>query len=274
MPAFQLLLDAEKEGILTPETTLLVPSSGNTLVNIAYFKPAFHFKKVVGILEKNVSSGKKAQALLPGAGIEYPAKEGQSTIERAYELQEEGGGVVLDQYKRKGSVTGHRYTMNSIARDMKERKEPPSFLCAAAGTCSTLVAGEYLKENFPKLQVIGVGCSSEEEKVPGARPLSTIERDITFPWRKAVAPFDLVLCDKHSSFARSRDFIRQTRKPVGPSSGLAVEGFLRKFRELYENRELEQFANSNGKYVVVFVFMDAFPAYGPDYIKVLGENNW
>jgi cysteine synthase len=278
MPAFKILLEERDEGRLVPGTPLWVPSSGNTAVNVAYFADAVGAGKVTGVINPGVPLGKQIQLRLPGAGIEE-RKAGQTTIERAYELQKEHGGLVIDQYKHWGSVRGHKWTMHHIIREMRRLKKKLSFLYAAAGTCSTLVAGDYLREEFPNLQVGGVACV-EGQDIPGVRPISTIDRDITFPWRKAIAPcnftphdstlYDLTLCDTYSAFAMSRELIKRGR-PVGPSGGAVVEGFFRWFRRLHEAGELEQFINADGEYVVIFIFMDGYFMYAQEYTDVLGD---
>jgi cysteine synthase len=223
------------------------------------------------VVERSVPIDKQAQFFLAGAEIEY-LKDGQTTIERAYELQKEHGGLVIDQYKHPGSVHGHKWTMDHIAREMKSKKirKDPTFFCAGAGTCSTLVAGyEYLKRNhFPRLQVVGVAVSADEQ-VPGCRTLKAIERDITFDWKKAITPYDLVFCGRKAAFQRSADLIKEGI-PAGPSSGLVIEGFLQRFRELYDRGELAHYMNKKHEYVVVVMFMDGSQVYMPEYRQVLG----
>lgn len=268
IPAFKISLEEEKAGRLKPGMPVYVPSSGSTVLNVAYQRSAFGTDEVVAVLERSVAFSKKMQILLPGASIEYP-KEGQNAIDRAYELQKKQGGLVIDQYKHGGSVRGHEWTMDHIRREMKRLRQGVSFFCAGAGTCSTLVAAyEYLKPHYRNLQVVGVACNPGE-KVPGCRTLEEIERDITFDWKKAIAPFDMVFCDKKPAFQKSRDLVMSGHLG-GPSSGLAVEGFLQQFRKLYETRKLAQFLNRNHEYVVVFVFMDSSLVYPEQYSKVLG----
>ncbi len=273
IPAFKILLEEWKVGRLKPGMTVYVPSSGNTVLNVAYYASAFAIGKVVAVIDASVPIGKQVQLRLPGAIIEHP-REGQTTIEGAYELQKENGGLVIDQYKHGGSVRGHQWTMNHIALQMRNViKQNPSFLFAGGGTCSTLVAAEqYLKQqHFKRLQVIGVACSSKEEQVPGCRTLETIERDVTFDWKKAIAPDDFVFGDKKPAFEMSRALIKEGI-PAGPSFGLALEGFLRRFRELYDRGVLSNYLNNKNRYAAIGIAMDASPAYGPEYLDVLGPN--
>jgi cysteine synthase len=277
MPVFQILKEELKAGRLTPGITAYIPSSGGAALSAAYYRQAYGIGKIVPVLEKSVPIDKQTQIVLPGDDenvvIEHP-REGQTAIERAYELQKEHGGLVINQYEHPGSVHGHKWTMDHIAREMKSKRinKIPSFFCAGAGTCSTLVAAhQYLKGNhFPNLQVVGVAVSPDQE-VPGCRTLKKIQRDITFDWKKAIAPYEFVFCDRKPAFERSRNLIRKAI-PAGPSSGLALEGFFQFFRQLYEKGQLARHLNHKHRYVVVFMFMDGSQVYMPEYRQVLGIN--
>jgi cysteine synthase len=266
-PVYQLYEDAEWAGRIFPGRRVYFPSSGGAGLMGVYFKDAFGLDEVVIIVDKTTPPGKQAQIIVPGGRIDYPS-DGQTTLERAAQLETEGGGTFINQYRERGSIVGHKRTMNHISIQMRRRGVDLSFFCAAAGTCSTLCAGyEFLKDDFPNIQIVGVGC--EGDQTPGARTLANIERDVRFAWKEAVAPYGLVFCDKTSAFAMSRKIIQRTRKPAGPTCGLAVDGFLKRFRYLSEHGELEQFANRQGRFPVVIAFMDASPAYGDEYMKTL-----
>jgi|GEM_PF-2113301 cysteine synthase len=264
----QLMLDAEKAGRIYPGATAIMASSGNAVVNLGYNSDAWGLERVIAVVNKSISEGKKSQFLIAGCYIAYP-REGQTPIERAIELEKAGVGRFINQYLEVGAILGQKKgPMEHIIREMGRMGKTLSFASIAAGTCATICAAELLKEVYPWMQIIGVGC--EDKIVPGARTLADIERDITFGWRKAIGEEnDLVLCDQYSAFARSAENVEKKGGLFGPTWGLALEGFFRRFRHLSERRELERFINLQGKYVAVIPSMD-MPIVYPEYNVILG----
>ncbi|HUC01345.1 MAG TPA: PLP-dependent lyase/thiolase [Candidatus Paceibacterota bacterium] len=268
-PAVQLCLDAEKEGRIYPGVVAIVPGSGNTAVNFAYSKDAFGIKKVIAVMNSSVPDGKKAQLLVPGAEIEYP-RPGQTTLERAAELEREGVGVFINQYKERGSIKGQNRTMYHLINEMESMDEVPSFFSAAMGTTSMICAAyETLKNAFPKLHIIGGACKDKDNPVPGVRTVTDVERDISFDWKSVIGAHGPVLCSSYDSFAMSRKMILAVRRLFGPSCGTAVQAGLQRFRSLSESGELEEYTNPHGKYILIAPSIDMSLTYGDEYMKVL-----
>jgi cysteine synthase len=268
--AHQLCINAEKEGRIHPGSTVLLPGSGNTGVNIAYGKDAYGLEKVIAIIDPiSVPESKVAQLIMAGAKIAYP-REKQTTLELAQELEDRGLGVFMNQYKEKGGPEGQLRTMNYIISEMESMDEDLSFFaCAAGSTAMLCAAGERLPDAFPNVHIIGGIYEKKEEPVPGARTLEAIKRDISFDWRKVVDPLGLLACDQFSAFNTNRILNSATRRLFGPTCGLALEAGVRRFRYFAERKELEQFINPHGKYPMVVTSMDMSLGYPQEYMKVL-----
>ena len=188
-PATELCFNAEKQGRIYPGVTVIMPSSGNTVLNVIYRRRAWGIAKVVPVLKRSVPLGKKIQLLVPGGDdvrIEYP-REGQSTIERAIELEEEGVGAFVNQYAERASIIGQFPVMDHIICEMESRDEDLCVFGSALGTTSmTCAAYERLNDAFPGMHIIGGVCA--DGPVPGARTLVEVEQDIKFDWKTAVGP--------------------------------------------------------------------------------------
>jgi cysteine synthase len=264
----ELLFAAQAAGRIEPGSILIMAGSGNAVLNAAYSARAVGADGVIAVVSKTIPEGKKTQFLMAGCKLAYP-RDGQTPIERAAELQAMGYGVFINQYEEPAAIDGQKKgPMSHVIREMARMKKSLSFFSAAAGTCATICAAELLKEAYPWMQIIGVGC--EDKIVPGARTLADIQRDIKFDWRKAIGEGnELVLCDQASAFARSRDFVLSEGLLFGPTCGLAVEGLLRRFRALSESKELERYINPDGKYVAVVPSMDMSIVY-EEYNAILG----
>jgi len=268
--AHQLCLNAEKDGRIGPGSTILLPGSGNTGVNIAYGKDAYGAEKVIAIIDSiSVPESKVAQLIMAGASIAYP-RPGQTTLECAQELEDQGFGVFINQYKERGAPEGQLRTMNYIIREMESMGKGLSFFtCAAGSTAMLCAAGERLPDAFPNIHIVGGVYEKKDEPVPGARTREAIVRDISFDWPKVVGPLGLLVCDQFSAFGMNRTLITATRRLVGPTCGLAIESGLRRFRYFSEQGELEQHITSHGTYVMVGISMDMSLGYPDEYMKVL-----
>jgi cysteine synthase len=266
MPAYALLTKAEKEGRVYPGCTVVVPSSGNTVLSVGWDMSAFGIEKVIAVMNEDTPEGKKAQLGFPGVTIEHPRPK-QTTLERAAEIEKETGAAYLRQYEDWASVEGHKPTMRHIITELQDRGRKLDLISVAMGTCSFLQAThDYLLDEFPGLHIIGV--ANDGVNTPGARNLTAIKRDIKFPWEDVLRPSGgPVLCDNISAFARSLWLMRRIGRPVGPTTGLSVEGLFRSFRYLSEQKQL-----GSRKRVAVIVSMDAASSYGPEYAAVLGKD--
>jgi cysteine synthase len=272
-PATELCFSAEKQGRIYPGVTVIVPSSGNTVLNVIYRRRAWGIAKVVPVLKRTVPLGKQVQLLVPGGDdvhIEYP-REGQTTIERAIELEREGIGVFLNQYGDPASIIGQFPVMDHIINEMESRDEDLCAFGSALGTTSmTCAAFERLNDAFPGTHIIGGACM--DGSVPGARTVAELEEGIEFDWKTALGPLGPVLCGQYASFATSRKMVEMTSRVFGPSCGMAVVASTQRFQSLFESGELEKYVhlNRHGKYTVVMPSMDTSLVYADEYAKVLG----
>lgn len=265
MPAYALLKKAEKEGRVYPGCTVVIPSSGNTALSVGWDMSAFGIANTIAVMNEDTPEGKKAQLGFPGVTIQHP-KPGQTTLERAAEIEKETGAAYLRQYEDWASVEGHKPTMRHIITEMQDRGKKPDYMSVAMGTCSLLRAThDYLLDDFPGLHIIGV--ANDGVNTPGARNLNAIKRDIKFPWEEVVKPYGPILCDNVTAFARSLWLMRKIGRPVGPTTGLSIEGLFRRYRYLSEQKQI-----GKGKRVAIIVSMDAAPSYGPQYSAVLGKD--
>ena len=154
--ALAMVEEAEKDGRLTPGTTLIEPSSGNTGIGLALVcrMKGYHLKVV---LASNVSIERRQLLESWGAEIiESPGAEGSNgAVRRARALAaDHPEWVFLYQYANPANPRAHyEGTGPEIWRDCPE----VTHFVAGLGTSGTLLGvGRYLKEQNPEIKIVAI----------------------------------------------------------------------------------------------------------------------
>src|SRR5262245_51216081 len=168
--AKQMILEAERDGILRPGSTIIEPSSGNTGIALAMISRTrgYHLKIV---LPESVSIERRQMLEVFGAEIILsPGEEGSNgAVRRAQALAEEHPEwVFLYQYGNEANPRAHYETTGpEIWKDCPEI----THFVAGLGTSGTLLGvGTFLKEHNPDIKVLAVEPPAGE-LVEGLRSL-------------------------------------------------------------------------------------------------------
>jgi len=278
-PAFGAWLMDEKAGKFDKDRTNIGGTSGNWGTASGLIAPIFDVAGFSAVIEKSVPVGKQHHLGLSGAGIIY-SPDGVSPSDYVYELadKEPDKYHLIDQYVHPGSVIGHKWTMDHIARELVRAGDTPTMFGAVTGTCSTIMAaGRYLRdEKFPGLKIFGVASMSEEEKIPGSRSLVGLgklrklkgcfryEEVIDYPLRDG-KPVLVASVPRKEVYALNADFYQQYNRSYGPTSVLLEAGYYRVLRDHWEQHgNLGALMNENGCIVMVSYFMDMHLPYSDD----------
>ena len=213
-----MIEDAEREGRLTPGTTILEPTSGNTGVSIALVAKLKGYKVKV-VMPDNVSV--ERTALLRAFGAEIVFSEGlkgtNGSIEQAQELAAADPSLVmLYQYGNDANPRAHyEGTGPEILRDLPE----VDVFVAGLGTGGTLTGtGRYLKERKPSVKVIAA-APHPGDLVQGLRSLD--DGFIPPVFDETVLDGRIVV-DSSSSFAATKELLDKEGLFAGISSGAVL----------------------------------------------------
>ncbi|HRJ74123.1 MAG TPA: cysteine synthase A [Terrimicrobiaceae bacterium] len=152
-----MIAAAEKDGRLSPGTTIIEPTSGNTGIALAFVAAAKGYKLILTMPE-SMSLERRTLLALLGAQLELtPAAEGmKGAIARAEQLQaEHPGSWIPQQFNNPANPEIHRLTTaEEIWRDSDGRAD---ILVSAVGTGGTITGvSEVLKSRKPDFRAIAV----------------------------------------------------------------------------------------------------------------------
>jgi cysteine synthase A len=221
------LIDAAEEaGLLTPESIIVEPTSGNTGIALAFTAAARGYGCVIIMPE---SASQERMLMMRALGAELiltPAESGMDgAIAKAEALVAADPRYYMPhQFTNPANPEIHRRTTAlEIWRDTDGEVD---FLVAGIGTGGTITgAGEGLKALNPSLQVIAVEPTespvlSGGEK--GPHPIMGIGAGFVPAILNSEIYDEIIQVSGDDSFKTARDLASKEGLPVGISSGAAV----------------------------------------------------
>jgi cysteine synthase A len=152
-----MIATAEREGILTPKTTIIEPTSGNTGIALAFVAAARGYRLILTMPETMSVERRTLLALLGAKLVLTPGAEGmKGAIKKAEELHRETpGSWIPQQFNNPANPEIHRQTTaEEIWADTDGRADA---LVSAVGTGGTISGvSEVLKSRKPGFQAIAV----------------------------------------------------------------------------------------------------------------------
>jgi cysteine synthase A len=152
-----MIEEAERKGLLTPETTIIEPTSGNTGIALAFVAAAKGYKLVLTMPETMSLERRTLLAMLGAKLVLTPGTEGmKGAIARAEQLAKETANAwIPQQFENESNPEIHRRTTAEEIWEDTEGKV--DILVAAVGTGGTLTGCyEVIKPRKPSFQAIAV----------------------------------------------------------------------------------------------------------------------
>lgn len=167
-PALSMIQQAEARGEIKPGDTLIEATSGNTGIALA-MAAAIKGYRLILIMPEHMSLERRAVMTAFGAEIVLVSKAAsmEGARDLALQMQAEGKGRVLDQFANPDNPRAHYLgTGPEIWRDTQGRL---THFVSSMGTTGTIMGtSQYLKEQNPAIQIIGVQ-PTEGSSIPGIR---------------------------------------------------------------------------------------------------------
>src|SRR5512137_1179585 len=148
---------AERDGVLTPRTTIIEPTSGNTGIALAFVAAAKGYKLVLTMPESMSLERRTLLALLGAKLVLTPAPEGmKGAIRRAEELRKEiPDSWIPQQFDNPANPEIHRQT--TAEEIWKDTDGKADILVSAVGTGGTITGvSEVIKSRNKTFRAIAV----------------------------------------------------------------------------------------------------------------------
>ncbi|OYQ38370.1 cysteine synthase A [Flavobacterium cyanobacteriorum] len=176
--ALAMIEDAEAKGLLTPDSIIIEPTSGNTGIGLAFVAAVKGYKLIL-VMPESMSVERRKLMSIYGAEFELtPREKGmRGAIERAAELVGETPGAWSPrQFDNQANVEVHkRTTAQEILADFPGGID---YIITGVGTGGHITGvAAVLKEKFPALKVFAVEPELSpvlSGGTPGLHPLQGI----------------------------------------------------------------------------------------------------
>ncbi|HSP56267.1 MAG TPA: cysteine synthase family protein [Dehalococcoidia bacterium] len=266
--AIYMVNDAERRGLLTPDRTILEPTSGNTGISLAMVARAKGYS-LLCVLPDNVTPEREALLRAFGANVVY-AKNATSTNDAIYKAQqmlaEEPDIYYMPyQYGNENNPRAHYETTGpEIARDIGR----VDAFVAGLGTGGTLTGtGRFLKEHNPDVKVVAA-VPHPGDLVQGLRAL---EEGFIPPVLDESVLDGRIVVDSRTSFAMTKELMEKEAIFAGISAGAVIRVALKVAERLDEGNVVALLADGGWKYLSTSLWsMD----WGQPHAEVQGKIWW
>lgn len=249
--AYNMILQAEKAGLLQPGDTIIEPTSGNTGIGLAMNAAAKGYKAIL-IMPDNMSL--ERINLLKAYGAEVvltPAAERMpGAISKALELQAMiPRSFIPQQFENKANPDIHRQTTAlEILQQMEGRLDA---FVATSGTGGTITGtGEVLRERLPNILIYVVepkGSPVLSGGVPGPHKLVGTSPGFIPAILNTKIYDEIVQVSDEDALQTTRDLAQREGILVGPSAGASVWTAIQLAHKLGAGRRILCIAPDNGE---------------------------
>lgn len=225
-PALRIIEDAERDGRLTREKTLIDSTSGNTGIAYAMICAAKGYRCEL-VMPANVSDERKRIVTAYGAKVTFtdPFEGSDGAIRYVHEVAERNPDryFYADQYNNPSNWKAHYDTTGPEI--WRQTDGAVTYFVAGVGTSGTIMGtGMRLRRMRPDMRIIGVQPDDAFNGLEGLKHMET-----------AIVPgiYDETLLDEtlfvstEQGFRAARELARREGLFVGPSGGAALYGALK-----------------------------------------------
>lgn len=248
-PALSMIQEAEQSGKISPGDSLIEATSGNTGIALAMVAAIKGYRMTL-IMPNNSTAERKAALTAYGARLILVSKEEgmEGARDLALKMQAEGQGVVLDQFGNANNPSAH-YRTTGPEIWQQSHGQVTHFVSAMGTTGTIMGVSQYLKEQNPSIEIIGLQ-PDEGASIPGIRR-----------WPEAYLPaiFDRAKVDQvvNMSQQTAEETMRQLARKEGIFCGVSSGGAVAAAIQLAEQLSQKGIKNA----VIVTIVCDRGDRY-------------
>jgi cysteine synthase len=246
-----MIEDAERRGVLGPNSTIIEPTSGNTGIGLAMVAAVRGYPLIL-VMPESMSLERRRLMAAHGARLELTPREGgmKAAIARADELVAQIDGAWMPQQFENPAnpAIHHDATAQEILRDFPDGVD---FLITGVGTGGHITGvSEALKERFPNLQTFAVEPAKSaviSGGEPGPHRLQGIGAGFV-PANLHTDTLDGVIeVSEEDAYAYAIRSAREEGIFVGPSSGAALAAVAQKLPDIADGDTVLTFCYDTGE---------------------------
>lgn len=246
-----MIEDAERRGLLTPDSVIIEPTSGNTGIALA-MAAAVKGYRVILVMPDSFSIERRRLLVAYGARLELtPRAEGiKGAIARALAIAAETPGAwIPQQFENPVNIEAHRLT---TAREiLDDFPEGIDYLITGVGTGGHITAvSEELKRHFPSLKSFAVEPEKSQPIAGGTHAPHKLQGIGAgfIPANLHTATLDgTIAVSEDDAFEFARRSAREEGIFVGTSSGASLAAVAKKLPEMPDKSRVLTFCYDTGE---------------------------
>jgi cysteine synthase A len=249
--ALSMIEDAENRGILTKDSVIIEPTSGNTGIGLALVAAVKGYKLLL-VMPESMSIERRKLMAVYGAQFELtPREKGmKGAIERASELVQSTPNAWMPlQFNNQANVEIHRKTTaQEILSDFPDGLD---YIITGVGTGGHITGvAEVLKPIFPRLKVFAVEPELSpvlSGGAPGPHPIQGIGAGFVPQIYRNDLIDGVIQVGKEEAFEYARKIASQEGIFVGISTGASLAAVAKKLPEIPEGANILTFNYDTGE---------------------------
>ena len=249
--ALAMVEDAEKRGILKPDSVIVEPTSGNTGIGLAMVAAVKKYKLILVMPETFSVERRRLMNIFGAEFVLTPRELGmKGAIAKANEIAASNPKVwIPQQFENQANVDVHS---NTTAKEiLSDFPEGFDYLITGVGTGGHITGvGQVLKKKFPSLKVFAVEPLLSpvlSGGQPGPHPLQGIGAGFV-PKILDTSLFDgVITVEKEEAFAFVNRAAKEEGLLIGISSGAALAAVSKKLTETGDGKRVLTFNYDTGE---------------------------
>ncbi len=249
--ALAMVEDAERRGILGPDSTVVEPTSGNTGIGLALVCAVKGYRLIL-VMPDSMSVERRKVMAAYGATFELTPRElgMKGSIARAREIVEETPGAWMPmQFDNPANVEAHRRT--TAAEIIADFPDGLDYIVTGVGTGGHITGvAEVLKARWPNLKVYAVEPTASPVLSGGthsAHPIQGIGAGFIPGVMRTELLDGILLVEGADAFAYARRSASEEGTLVGVSSGASLAAVAQLIPQIPDGSRVLTFCYDSGE---------------------------
>ena len=249
--ALAMIEDAEKKGLLNPDSVIIEPTSGNTGIGLSLVAAVKGYQ-VILVMPESMSIERRKLMEIYGAKFELTPKEKgmKGAIEKAAEMVKEiPNAWSPQQFDNPANIEIHKTA--TAAEIMADFPDGLDYIITGVGTGGHITGvAEGLKSKFPNLKVIAVEPELSPVLVggnPGSHQIQGIGAGFIPENYHAEAIDEVIAVSKEDAYEFARQIARKEGILAGISTGASLAAVSKKLESVPEDAVILTFNYDTGE---------------------------